>query len=48
MIGSMIGFIELGGIILAWMVFWMYLIRAFTAAHSNNVAAQGLAAVVTT
>lgn len=47
MIGSIVGFLELGGIILAWIVFWNYLIRSFTANHSNNTAMQGLAAVVT-
>jgi hypothetical protein len=46
MIGSIIGFLELGAIILAWMIFWNFLIRSFTANHSNNVAAQGLAAVL--
>lgn len=47
MIGSLIGFLELGGITLAWMIFWNFLIRSFTANHSNSVAAQGLAAVLT-
>ena len=46
MIGSLMGFIELGGIVLAWMVFWNYLIKGFTANHSDNVAAQGLAAIL--
>lgn len=45
MIGSLVGFIELGGIVLAWVMFWNYLIRAFTASHSNAPWAQGLAAL---
>lgn len=43
MIGSVMGFFELGAIILAWSILWNYLIRGWTANHSNNVAAQGLA-----
>lgn len=46
MIGSVMGFFELGAIILAWMILWNYLIRGWTAIHSNNVAAQGLAVSV--
>lgn len=46
MIGSVIGFIELGGIILAWMIFWSYLTKSWAANHSNLPAAQGLAAVI--
>lgn len=46
MIGSIIGFLELGGIILAWMIFWQFLIHSFTANHSNSTAAQGLAAIL--
>lgn len=46
MIGSLMGFIELGGIVLAWMVFWNYLIKGFTANHSDSTAAQGLAAIL--
>lgn len=44
MVGSVLGFLELGGIILAWMIFWNFLIRGFTAQHANNPALQGLAA----
>lgn len=44
MIGSLVGFVELGGIVLAWMIWWNFVIRQFTAHHSNNPAAQGLAA----
>lgn len=46
MIGSVIGFVELGGIVLSWMIFWNFLIRSWTAHHSNNAAAIGLAAVL--
>jgi hypothetical protein len=45
MIGSLVGFVELGGIVLAWVMFWNYLIRSFTASHSNSPWAQGLAAL---
>lgn len=44
MIGSALGFIELGGIILAWMIFWNFLVRGFTAQHADSPAIQGLAA----
>lgn len=46
MIGSILGFVELGGIILAWMIFWNFLIRGFTALHTDAPAVQGLAAAV--
>jgi len=46
MIGSLIGFIELGGIVLAWMIFWNYLTKGFAANHSNATWAQGLAAIL--
>jgi hypothetical protein len=45
MLNAVIGFIELGGIILAWTIFWNFVIRGFTANHSDSPAAQGLAAV---
>jgi hypothetical protein len=44
MIGNLVGFVELGGIVLAWIIFWNFLIRGFTANHSNSTWAQGLAA----
>lgn len=44
MLGSLIGFIELGGIILAWMIVWNILIGAFAAHHSNWTSMQGLQA----
>jgi hypothetical protein len=44
-IGSLIGFIELGGVVLAWMIFWTYLIKSWTAHHRDSKPAQGLAAV---
>lgn len=46
MIGSLIGFVELGGIVFAWMIFWLYLTKAFTANHSNSPWSQGLAAIL--
>lgn len=45
MIGSVLGFFELGAIILAWSILWSFLIRGWSANHSNSVAAQGLATV---
>ena len=45
MIGAAIGFIELGGLVLAWVIFWNYILRGFTAAHTGSPAIQGLAAV---
>ncbi len=45
MIGAAIGFIELGGLVLAWVIFWNYILRGFCAAHTGSPAIQGLAAV---
>lgn len=45
MLGSAISFIELGGVVLAWVMFWNYLIGAFTTHHANSPAAQGFAAL---
>lgn len=45
MVSAVIGFVELGGIILAWSIFWNFVIRAFTANHADSPAVQGLAAV---
>lgn len=45
MIGNFISFVELGGIVLAWVIVWNYLIGAFTSHHSNSPASQGIAAV---
>lgn len=45
MLTSAIGFIELGGIVLAWWIFWTFLIRGFSAQHPNSAAIQGLASV---
>lgn len=39
------GFIELGVIVLAWSLVWNFLIKGWTANHPNMPAAQGLAAV---
>lgn len=46
MLTSIIGFVELGGIILAWMILWNYLIRGVTAHHSESPVMQGLASVL--
>lgn len=46
MIGNVMGFFELGAIILAWMILWQYLIRSWTANHANSTAAQGLATII--
>lgn len=45
MVGNAIAFIELGGIVLAWTIFWNYLLGAFLGNHAGSPAAQGLAAV---
>jgi hypothetical protein len=44
MIQSAIGFVELGAIVLAWVIIWNFLIKGITARHSDSVWAQGLAA----
>lgn len=44
MIGSVLGFFELGAIILAWVIVWNFLIKGVTAHHANYAWAQGLAA----
>lgn len=44
MIGSLLGFFELGAIILAWVILWNFLIKGVTAHHANAAWAQGLAA----
>ena len=36
MIGAAIGFIELGGLVLAWVIFWNYILRGFCAAHTGS------------
>jgi hypothetical protein len=43
---SVIGFLELGAIILAWMISWNFVIKAFTGLHSGSPAADGLAAIL--
>lgn len=43
---NILGFIELGGIILAWLIFWNYLLGPFMAHHSNWPAMQGLAGIL--
>lgn len=42
---SILGFFELGAIILMWTIFWNWLIRGVTARYQDSAAAQGLAAV---
>lgn len=43
---SVIGFLELGGIVLAWLIVWKFAIKGFAARHADSPAAQGIAAVV--
>jgi hypothetical protein len=43
---GLIGFVELGAIILAWLIVWQFIIKGFTAQHAGNAASDGLAAVV--
>lgn len=45
MINSVLGFFELGAIILAWTILWNFLIKGFSAQHPDNPAATGLVAV---
>lgn len=44
MAGSVLGFLELGAIILAWVIVWNFLIKGVTALHADSPAMQGLAA----
>jgi hypothetical protein len=44
MLGSLIGFFELGAIVLAWMLIWNFMIKGVTAHHADQPWAQGLAA----
>lgn len=45
MITSVLGFFELGAIILAWSIFWNWFLKGLTARYATLPAAQGLAAV---
>lgn len=45
MLTTVIGFLELGAIVLAWTILWNFVIKAFTAEHPDSPAVQGLAAV---
>jgi hypothetical protein len=45
MFGSVLGFVELGAIVLAWMIIWNFIFKPFTALHAGNPAADGFAAV---
>lgn len=45
MVGSIMGFFELGAIILAWTILWNFLIKGFCAQHAGSPAADGLVAV---
>ena len=42
---GVISFIELGALILAWVIVWNFVIKGFTGLHRDNAAASGLAAV---
>ncbi len=46
MIQSVLGFFELGIIILAWWVFWSWFTKALAARYSDFPAFKGLAAVL--
>lgn len=41
-----LGFLELGLIVLAWTMIWQFIIKAWAGNHKDLPAAQGLAAVV--
>lgn len=45
MFGSILGFFELGAIILAWTIVWNFIIKGFTGNHTDNAAATGLASI---
>lgn len=45
MFGSVLGFFELGALILAWTILWNFLLKGVTAHHSDQPWAQGLAAI---
>lgn len=40
-----LGFIELGVIVLAWSLVWQFIIKGWTGNHPGTAAAQGLAAL---
>lgn len=44
MFQTVLGFFELGAIILAWTIIWNFLIKGVTARHADSAWAQGLAA----
>lgn len=44
---SMLGFVELGLIILAWSLVWNFILKGWAGNHASHPAAQGLAAVYT-
>jgi hypothetical protein len=46
MAGSVLGFLELGAIILAWIIVWNFVLRAFTAEHSGSPIVDGLSAIL--
>lgn len=46
MLASLIGFMELGGIFLAWWIVWSFLTKGWAANHPDSAPAQGLAAIL--
>jgi hypothetical protein len=45
MFQGVLGFFELGLIILMWNIFWTFLLKGITARYADSAWAQGLAAV---
>lgn len=45
MFQTVLGFFELGAIILAWVIVWNFLLKGVTARHADSAWAQGLSAV---
>jgi hypothetical protein len=41
-----LGFVELGLIILGWMIVWTFVIKGWAARHANHPAAQGIAGLM--
>jgi len=45
MLGTVVGFFELGAIVLAWTIVWNFLLKGVTAHHADKPWAQGLASL---
>lgn len=43
--GGVLGFVELGAIVLAWLIIWSFLIKGVTGNQAGSPAADGMAAI---